>query len=232
MNPFPPVFSTVFYSNDVQSGEHNFSLPQFCLSDGKIGFDFTQQNTSAKFSDDGKQWKRRGGVDKKLLHKVIEKERRKQMKSRYSDLRSIIPEENFRGKTSITDQLSVATDYIRHMEQKVEELAKKRDKMKMNEMQDCYKEDKDTSLLECKAFPQVNVNHVGSLVLVTTSSLRGDMALSRLLLALEEEGLHIISASSFTPDDKVFHSLQCKVFDKQKFTSAAKLEQRLRQLME
>ncbi|GLJ55375.1 hypothetical protein SUGI_1188720 [Cryptomeria japonica] len=231
MNAFPHEFSAFLSSTNVQSGQSNYSLPQFCFGDVQTGLDIVQCGASNKFGDDGKQRKRREGVDKKWLHKVIERERRKQMKSRYSDLRSLLPQEIIVGKSSLTDQLSVATDYIRHLQEKVEELTKKRDEMKMSEMQ-YYKVNNDISFRKCDAFPLVNVNHVGSLVLITTNTLRKQMALSRLLLVVEEEGLHIISASSFTADDKVYHTLHCKLFDKKRFTGGTKLEQRLWQLID
>lgn len=119
------------------------------------------------------------------------------------------------GHASIADRLSEATGYISHLQEKVNELTKKRDeiKMKINEEKHCCynNEDNVISLTECEAFPLVKVTHVGSQVEVTTNTLKEQMMLSELLLCIEEQGLRILSSSSFASDGNIFHTVHCKV---------------------
>ncbi|GLJ55378.1 hypothetical protein SUGI_1188900 [Cryptomeria japonica] len=219
MNEFSWVPST--FSPCAQSGEHDHSLPLFnedlCVVPAQPS-------------------KRSEGLDKQWRHKVIERQRRMDMKSRYSQLIALLPGKDNRGHISIADRLSEASDYISHLQEKVNELAKKRDevKMKINEEKlYCYnKEDNEISFSECEAFPLVKVTHMGSRVEITTNTLKEQMVLSELIFVIEEQGLRILSSASFASDGNIFHTVHCKVLDTQSFKSDLILKQRLRQLID
>ncbi|KAH9321185.1 hypothetical protein KI387_015824, partial [Taxus chinensis] len=139
----------------------------------------------------------REGVEKKSLCSAMEMMRRRHMKSSYSELTSLLPPQNkhIKSKKPVKDVVSEAIGYIRHLQEKVVRLSKTRDEMrvKINE-----------------TFPVVKVDHVCSHVLVTTDTMRGQMVLSKLIVAVEEQGLQVITASSFTTRNKLTHTLHCE----------------------
>ena len=57
----------------------------------------------------------------------------------------------------------------------------------------------------------MKVTHVGSRVEVTTNTLNEEMMLSEFLLAVEEQGLRILSLASFASARNIFKNVHCKV---------------------
>ncbi|KAH9317713.1 hypothetical protein KI387_019482, partial [Taxus chinensis] len=131
------------------------------------------------------------------------------------------------GKLSKPDQLSEAIGYIRYLQQKVNDLSKERDEMKSNGKQYCIKE----KIASANPFPLVNIKHDDSVVVITTITLREKMLLSKMLLAVEEEGLQLLTLSSFASDDKVYHIIHCKAVHSQSYNRDAELQDKLWQLM-
>ncbi|KAL3647412.1 hypothetical protein CASFOL_008380 [Castilleja foliolosa] len=78
-----------------------------------------------KFVEDSDHRKAR-----KSLHRDIEKQRRLEMSGLYASLRSLLPLEYIKGKRAVTDQLQQAAKYINHMEEKIEKMQMRRDKLK------------------------------------------------------------------------------------------------------
>ncbi|KAH9317712.1 hypothetical protein KI387_019481 [Taxus chinensis] len=221
MDDFPAVFYAFLPPDHVQRGEQKIWASlfngDFASPDDALQFGWRAASASASARCSGDPQTREGleGIDKKCaLHRETEKERRNHLKSGYAQLFSLLPHSNIKCKATISDQLSEATEYIRHLQEEVDELAKKREDMKMKmRMNEGERNGKENGILfkECEAFPVVTVNHVGSRVVVTTNNFREQMVLSKLLLCVEEEGLQLLSASSFFTNDKVFHTLHCKV---------------------
>ncbi|KAH9317655.1 hypothetical protein KI387_019424, partial [Taxus chinensis] len=151
---------------------------------------------------------------KKGIHKLVERKRRKDMKILFSLIRSLLPEEYIRGKRSTAEQLSETAEYIKHLQRTVQELTQKREEMRKKK---CCQ---DLSLsVASETFPIVKINYVGSVVLVSTSTIKHDIVLSDLLLTLENNGLDIFSVTSFAMHEKVFHTIHAEVSDLQRFES-------------
>ncbi|GLJ55120.1 hypothetical protein SUGI_1183010 [Cryptomeria japonica] len=186
----------------------------------KNGLDFYIQEGSAdgfgnpNSSNVGK--KAAAQPTKQIIHKMIERQRRKDMSSLYSDLRSLLPEESIREKLSVTDQLEEAANYVRYLEQQIKDLTKEREKNKTRAV--CFKGVEILKPLECQesdeGFPAVKIKSFGSAAFhIYINSIQNQIGLSDILLVLEECRVEVVSAASSVTNAKVFHTIHAKVTD-------------------
>ncbi|GLJ55122.1 hypothetical protein SUGI_1183030 [Cryptomeria japonica] len=153
---------------------------------------------------------------KQIIHKMIERQRRKDMNSLYSELRSLLPEENIQGKRSITDQLEEAGNYIRNLEQQIKDLRKEREKK--NTREGCFKGVEISRPVEFhesdEGIPSVRIMSLGSTAFQVHINLtQNQIAFSDILLVLEEYGVEAVNAASSVNNEKVFHTIYAKVPD-------------------
>lgn len=171
------------------------------------------------------------GPSEKRNAKMIERQRRREMKTLFSTLRSLLPDENLRGKRSVSDQVQAAVNYVLSLQQKVEDLTTERDiKMKakvhsernenvsLDGVQFSSNEKTGKSQLfresDRDQFPAVEIKSVGSGVQVSTKTFEHQILYCHLLQALEEAGLEVLSATCLAiKTNRVFHSIHTKVHD-------------------
>lgn len=166
-------------------------------------------------------------TDKRWNHRLIEKQRRKEMKTLFSRLRALLPEENLRGKRAESNQLLGAVNYIRHLKQKIEDLSRKRDRIKVslnrNEEAPFVGIQSSSNQKFCSKqprfqgsdgkVPSVKIDSSHSSVKVTVNVFHDQIVYSDLLRALEESGLEVLNAMSSFIDNAVFHTIHSKVSD-------------------
>ncbi|PSS04113.1 Transcription factor bHLH120 like [Actinidia chinensis var. chinensis] len=67
---------------------------------------------------------------KKMIHRDIERQRRREMAVLHISLKSMLPPEYIKGKRSMSDHVHETVNYIRDLQKRVEELSEKRDGLK------------------------------------------------------------------------------------------------------
>lgn len=145
------------------------------------------------------------------------------MKLLFSRLRSLLPEENLRGKRTVSEQVLEAVNYVSHLQRKIEDLSAEREKMKVNSDQNaklsCKKLCNKTPPLGGldRKYPEVKINSLGSGIQIWTNTLEHEIVYSDILLALEEGGLEVVSAASSAINNRVYHTIHAKVFDVNSF---------------
>jgi len=166
-------------------------------------------------------------TQKRWNHNMIEKQRRKDMKTLFSRLRSLLPEENLRGKRAESDQVLGAVNYICHLQQKIEKLSRERERMKAD-----FDRKEQVSFVGVQfssdekffgkrpglqgsegKFPTVKINSVRSGVKISLNAFEDQIVYSNLLLALEAFGLEVVNATSSSINNTVFHTIHNKVSD-------------------
>eukprot|EP00253_Pinus_taeda_P006569 PITA_06569 len=166
-------------------------------------------------------------TDKKWNHRLIEKQRRKEMKTLFSRLRALLPEESIRGKRAESDQVLGAVNYIRHLQQKIEDLSRKRDSMKSSlgrkgklpfvGIQSSSKHNFCRKHLRFQdsdgKFTSMKINFSHSSVEVSVNAFQHQIVYSDLLMVLEECGLEVVNATSSVINNAVFHTIHSKVTD-------------------
>jgi len=119
-------------------------------------------------------------------------------------------------------------NYVRHLQQKIEDLLTQRERVKHNSDQntkaslEAVRLPCDENLIYTKAppiegsdreFPKVKIKSMGSAVQVWTNTFEHQIAYSDLLRALEEGGLEIVGAASSAINNRVYHTIHSKVSD-------------------
>lgn len=220
-NPFLSIYNADYHAHRFNPSESHKSETPTVLWNPPL----LQTICNSNPLNDGQAWTRLPGsfAADKNSHKMVERQRRKEMKELFSRLRSLLPEENIRGKRAESEQLLESVNYVRYLQQKVEELSAERQKMKVNSDQNAKvsfsKFPSKTppfggSDRDCPAF---NIKSVGSGVQIWTNSLEHEIVYSDILLALEDGGLEVVSASSSAVKNRVYHTIHAKVFDLKTF---------------
>ncbi|KAL4575899.1 hypothetical protein LXL04_011986 [Taraxacum kok-saghyz] len=171
-------------------------------------------------------------TNRKLLHREIERQRRQDMAKLYASLRGLLPLEFVKGKRSTSDHMFEAVNYIKHMQENINVLSFKRDRLKKdvetgvslgspvinsNEKRLMNPVPNTVSISSCKGGIQIMIN---------SCSVEGGFPLSRVLQAISEEGLNIITCNSTKVNERLFHSIQSEA-NEQVMMDLSVLQQRL-----
>ncbi|KAM0033384.1 putative transcription factor bHLH family [Helianthus debilis subsp. tardiflorus] len=149
-------------------------------------------------------------TNKKLNHREIEMQRRKQMANLYASLRSLLPLEYIKGKRTIPDQIDQTVNYIKHMQENIKGLGVKRDQLMdfMGTMSMNTNESLNNLLSNTVI---VNICNEGIEILINSCSIQDGFLLSRVLKTLVGEGLNIISCTSTRANNRILHTIQTEV---------------------
>ncbi|KAI3757537.1 hypothetical protein L6452_05077 [Arctium lappa] len=149
-------------------------------------------------------------IQKKLVHREIEKQRRKEMAKLYASLKGLLPLEFIKGRHSTSDHMQQAVHYIKQMQKNVEGLSMKRDQLKK-----CFEINANQSLINRFIPNTVSVSSCngGVEVLINSCSIEDGFILSGLLNELVKEGLNVTSCISTKGNDRLLHSIQSEASD-------------------
>ncbi|KAE9464940.1 hypothetical protein C3L33_03150, partial [Rhododendron williamsianum] len=159
--------------------------------------------------------------NKKVIHREIEKQRRKKMAALFSSLRSLLPPELVKGKRSVGDHINEATKYIKHLEKKIKDSGAKRD-----QLQSLSSSSTTTTTTSCSHGNGSSSNCSANCVTVCCRSMgqvevilstgggfdpAGKLQLSSFLKLLLEEGLSVVSCVSTKVNERLLHTIQSQV---------------------
>ncbi|OMO70009.1 hypothetical protein COLO4_28825 [Corchorus olitorius] len=145
---------------------------------------------------------------KKLMRKEIERNRRQEMASLYSSLRSLLPLECIKGKRSKSDHLNGAISYIKDLQKRIEKLSARRDELKRlysNIDQGSSNESSPSNVVVRQSLDGLQV-----VVIINTGLGAQALSLSRVLRLLLEDGLNVVSCISTRIDGGLVHTIQCE----------------------
>ncbi|XP_043717252.1 transcription factor bHLH120-like [Telopea speciosissima] len=130
----------------------------------------------------------------------------------YASLRSKLPLEYLKGKRSISDHMNEATNYIRDLQERVQELNEKRDRLR--NMPNSATPDIVSRNRCTPDIVTVRPCCGGVVEVLISSGLRNDeFPLSRVLRLMVDQGFCIFSCFSNTVNERSLHTIQSEVSD-------------------
>ncbi|CAA7060244.1 unnamed protein product [Microthlaspi erraticum] len=152
---------------------------------------------------------------KKLLHRDIERQRRQEMATLFASLRTNLPLEYIKGKRAVSDHVNGAVNFIKDTETRIKELSARRDELHKETGQN-YKSNPDPAKTGAgKSDPASLMVQpcVSGFEVVVSSNSSGPQALplSRVLEALQEQGLEVVSSLTTRVNERLMHTIQVEV---------------------
>ncbi|KAF9602823.1 hypothetical protein IFM89_031683 [Coptis chinensis] len=143
------------------------------------------------------------------MHREVERQRRQEMATLYSKLRSLVPQEYLKGKRSISDHMNEAAHYIKHQQKKIKELVEKRDDLQRlsNSNNSNMKNHSSCS----QNYVTVHACFSGVEIIVRNGPSDQVLPLSTVLGVLVEEGLSATSCTSTRVNENTFYAIQSEV---------------------
>ncbi|KAL2344054.1 hypothetical protein Fmac_005339 [Flemingia macrophylla] len=138
--------------------------------------------------------------------KLIERNRRNQMKALFTELNSVVPHQSSREATSRPDQIGEATNYVKSLQIKLEKMKEKRNNLIEIERSE------NGSMNKGLKSPQFKIQQMGSVLeIVLVSELDCLFMFTETIRVLQEEGSDVVNASYTVVGNEVFHTIHCKV---------------------
>jgi len=186
--------------------------PDIDLDDDYDIHDFSAPAANAATSSGGGYGSGGSGGHRKLSHNAYERGRRKQLNELYSSLRSLLPDADQTKKLSIPTTVSRVLKYIPELQKQVDILERRKKELTNA---NC----KPGVLKTTKAVtPIVSATCLNDTEIMVQVSLHSDVAatalpLSKCIKVLENEGLHLVSSSTYSSafENKTFYSLHLQV---------------------
>ncbi|XP_074284585.1 transcription factor bHLH118-like [Silene latifolia] len=159
-------------------------------------------------------------TNKRVIHREIERQRRQEMASHFSSLRSILPLEYIKGKRSMSDHIFEATKYIKDLESNVKELGFKRDHLKKTcsssistKLQGNVGSTSTNTSSSSKDGCNVSIHTFSKAIEIEIcAGIEEDpFPLSKVLKVLSEEGLDVVSCVSSKLNKKWIYVIHCQV---------------------
>ncbi|KAJ0705469.1 putative transcription factor bHLH family [Helianthus annuus] len=170
-------------------------------------------------------------TQRKLAHRELERQRRRDMADLYASLRGLLPLNYVKGKRSTSDHMHQAVNYIKYMQEKIKVLSVKRDRLK-NFVEAGFPGPATNTEEEKQMNLRPNTISISSCnggvnVLVNSCLIEHGFPLSRILKAISGEGYDVISCSCTKANQRLIHSIQTEVNDEPVSTDLSMLQQRL-----
>ncbi|XVF84972.1 hypothetical protein PTKIN_Ptkin17bG0081600 [Pterospermum kingtungense] len=144
-----------------------------------------------------------GDEASKINRCLIERERRRHMKSLFSELSAVLPPQPI--KLSVPELVDQATEYVKHLQKKLEQY----EQMKV-QLEEKRGSAKANYAMRSRIIipPVVNIRDLGSnLEVHLITGLNMEFALSDFISILQEEGAEIISATCHHAGDRAIYTI-------------------------
>ncbi|XP_057430731.1 transcription factor bHLH162 [Lotus japonicus] len=142
--------------------------------------------------------------------KVIERNRRNQMRTLYRKLNSLVLHQTSKEAISLPDQLEEATNYIKRLQVNLEKMKEKKNTLLGIERPNVMSL-KEGPSMGLKS-PKIEIQQMGSaldVVLITGSDCQ--FMFNETIRVLHEEGVDVVNASYKVIEGSAFHSIHCLV---------------------
>ncbi|KAK9922510.1 hypothetical protein M0R45_030972 [Rubus argutus] len=154
----------------------------------------------------------------KVERRVIEKNRRNQMKILYAHLNSLLPNQNSKEPQSLPEQIDEAINYIKSLEAKVQKSKQKRDSLNFDRKRS-YEYCSSSSSFETARSapgaksPQIQIHESGStLEVVLSTGLHNQFIFYDIIRILDQEQADVVHASFSASGDTMLHLVRAETW--------------------
>ncbi|XP_042520947.1 transcription factor bHLH162-like [Macadamia integrifolia] len=157
--------------------------------------------------------------------KTVERNRRNHMKTLYSNLSSLIPNQSSK-EMPLPEQLEEATNYIKRLENKLERLKEKKEHLMGIER--LSKSMNSGMMVKLTAPPHIEIHDMGSaLGVILVSEFDTQFMFYEIIRLLQEEGADVVSAKFSAVNQTYFHTIHSEVGESSLDSGAARISNRL-----
>ncbi|XP_027348195.1 transcription factor bHLH162-like [Abrus precatorius] len=168
----------------------------------------------------------------KVERRLVEKNRRNQMKILYSKLYSLLPSYNPKEALPLPDQVDEAINYIKSLEARVKMAKEKKESLQGRKRS---RGDISSSAFAAAGFaksPQLEIHEMGSsLEVVLTCGLDNQFIFYEIIRMLHEEKIEVRSANSSLAGDSVLHVVHAEIPQSFLQFGATKVSERLKRFV-
>ncbi|TKY66848.1 Transcription factor bHLH36 [Spatholobus suberectus] len=170
----------------------------------------------------------------KVERRLVEKNRRNQMKILYNKLNSLLPNYNPKEALPLPDQVDEAINYIQSLEAKVKMDQEKKEKLQgtRKRSRGCFSNSANFAATGFPKSPQLEIHEVGSsLQVVLTCGLDYQFIFYEIIRMLHEENIEVRSANSSVAGDSVLHVVHAEIPQSFLQFGATKVSERLKRFV-
>ncbi|XP_057798463.1 transcription factor bHLH118-like [Salvia miltiorrhiza] len=169
---------------------------------------------------------------KKTAHKFIEKQRRQEMTALYASLRSLLPLQYVKGKRAVSDHMHQAVNYVNDMKMNIEQLQKRRDKLRNITTSAAADDDGDpNTTVNGHDCVKITLFRDGIEILITHSPNDNIFPLSKVLADLLDRQLNVVHCvSTSTAHSTILQTIHIEVNDSTNI-DLPELQERLQNLI-
>ncbi|RDX65079.1 Transcription factor bHLH162, partial [Mucuna pruriens] len=171
----------------------------------------------------------------KVERRLVEKNRRNQMKILYNKLNSLLPSYNPKESVPLPDQVDEAIDYIKSLEAKVKVAKEKKENLQgiRKRSRGCFSDNSDNfAATGSRKPPQFEIHEVGSsLQVVLTCGLNHQFIFYEIIRMLHQENIEVRSVNSSLAGDSMLHVVHAEIPQSFLQFGATKVSERLKRLV-
>ncbi|OIT26684.1 PREDICTED: transcription factor bHLH118-like [Nicotiana attenuata] len=158
---------------------------------------------------------------RRIIHRDIERQRRREMSALYSSLRSLLPLQYVKGKRSVSDHMHEAVNYIKEMQANIKELEKRRELLIKSSLPNSirngnYRSNNFTDCVTVSPCLQGGIE-----ILISVDCKAQSFPLSRVLRELLKQGINAVSCVSAKVNQRSLYTIQIEVCDMNKIDHQA-----------
>ncbi|KAL5573528.1 hypothetical protein UlMin_023125 [Ulmus minor] len=172
----------------------------------------------------------------KIERRIVEKNRRNQMKILYSSLFSLLPNPNSKAGDSVLtlpDQIDETINYIKSLETKLKKSEeKKRSLSGRKRSHNCTNSSTFDSINGSLKSPQIEIHEMGSVLeIVLITGLDNQFIFHEIIRILQEERADVVNVKFSVVRDSIFHVVHAEIPDVTFAFGAAKITEKLKRFV-
>ncbi|KAL5560650.1 hypothetical protein UlMin_036861 [Ulmus minor] len=172
----------------------------------------------------------------KIERRIVEKNRRNQMKILYSNLFSLLPNPNSKAAASVLtlpDQIDETINYIKSLETKLNKCKEKKKSLSGRKRSyNCTNSSTIDSINGSLKPPQIETHEMGSILeIVLITGLDNQFIFYEFIRILHEEGVDVVNTMFSVVQDSIFHVVHAELPDVTFAFGAAKITEKLKRFV-